>query len=205
MSTHIEEEQALKVTHEINFRDSVKLGNNTSLAVMGKGNVRLQVNGTTQIIIEVFYVLELKNNLLSIRQLQKKGLIVIFQHGRCKVFHSEKGLIMETKMSEKRITKLDDKSLSCVLLGVSEESKAYRLYGPLSQRIIISRDVVAEISDHIDGDRDKLEFDDPEEEDFPSNSLAAANSSGSKEREEHETSIMDARLCNRGRLLRVRK
>ncbi|KAL5763071.1 hypothetical protein ACOSP7_019335 [Xanthoceras sorbifolium] len=85
------------------FRDSVKLGNNTSLAVMGKGNVRLQVNGTTQIIIEVFYVLELKNNLLSIRQLQKKGLIVIFQHGRCKVFHSEKGLIMETKMSEKRM------------------------------------------------------------------------------------------------------
>ena len=41
---------------------------------------------------------------------------------------------------EKR-TKLDDNSFSCVLLGVSEGSKAYKLYDPISQRIIISRDV----------------------------------------------------------------
>lgn len=31
-----------------------------------------------------------------------------------------------------------DKSLKCVLLGVSEESKAYSLYDPVSERIIIS-------------------------------------------------------------------
>ena len=42
--------------------------------------------------------------------------------------------------AEKR-TKLDDKSFSCVLLGVNERSKAYRLYDPISQRIIISKDV----------------------------------------------------------------
>jgi hypothetical protein len=39
-------------------------------------------------------------------------------------------------------TKLDDKSLACVLLSVSEESKAYRIYDPASQKIIVSRDVV---------------------------------------------------------------
>nr|KYP63615.1 Retrovirus-related Pol polyprotein from transposon TNT 1-94 [Cajanus cajan] len=39
-------------------------------------------------------------------------------------------------------SKLDAKSLKCVLLGISDESKAYRLYDPISQRIIISRDVV---------------------------------------------------------------
>ena len=44
----------------------------------------------------------------------------------------------------KRTTKLDDESLCCVLLGVSEELKAYGLYDPTSQRIIISRDVVFE-------------------------------------------------------------
>jgi len=38
-------------------------------------------------------------------------------------------------------TKLDDKSLKCVFLGVSGESKAYRLFDPLSKTIIISRDV----------------------------------------------------------------
>jgi hypothetical protein len=51
------------------FREFVKLGNNSSMAVMGKGNIRLLVNGIVQIITGVFYVPDLKNNLLSIGQL----------------------------------------------------------------------------------------------------------------------------------------
>ncbi|XP_042973054.1 uncharacterized protein LOC122304854 [Carya illinoinensis] len=50
-------------------------------------------------------------------------------------------------------TKLDDKSFSCVLLGVGEESKAYRLYDPISQKIIISRDVVFEEDKNWDWDK----------------------------------------------------
>ena len=73
------------------FRVSVKLGNNSSMVVMGKGNVRLQINGRAQIITGVFYVPELKNNLLSIGQLQEKGLNTLFQGKKCKVFHLEKG------------------------------------------------------------------------------------------------------------------
>jgi hypothetical protein len=42
--------------------------------------------------------------------------------------------------------KLDSKSTKCVLLGVSEESKAYKLYDPVSRKIIVSRDVVFEES-----------------------------------------------------------
>lgn len=38
--------------------------------------------------------------------------------------------------------KLDNKSFKCVLLGISEESKAYRLYDPVSKKIVTSRDVV---------------------------------------------------------------
>ncbi|XP_073153685.1 uncharacterized protein [Henckelia pumila] len=56
-----------------NFRDSVTLGNNSSMAVLGKGNVRLQVHGVAHIITGVFYVPDLKSNLLSIGQLQEKG------------------------------------------------------------------------------------------------------------------------------------
>ncbi|PNX73907.1 retrotransposon-related protein [Trifolium pratense] len=41
-------------------------------------------------------------------------------------------------------TKLDSKSVKCVLLGLSEESKAYKLYDPEKKKIIISRDVVFE-------------------------------------------------------------
>ena len=38
--------------------------------------------------------------------------------------------------------KLDDKSIKCVHLGMSKETKAYRMYNPITKRIIISRDVV---------------------------------------------------------------
>jgi len=45
------------------------------------------------VISSVYYVLELKNNLLSIRQLQEKGLSILIQHRKCSVYHPEKGLI----------------------------------------------------------------------------------------------------------------
>ena len=77
----------------------MKLGNNSSMTVIGNGNVRLQVNGNTQIITEVFYVPDLKNNLLSIGQLQEKGLAILIQHGKCKIYHPQRGLITETEMS----------------------------------------------------------------------------------------------------------
>lgn len=43
---------------------------------------------------------------------------------------------------ENQRKKLDDRSVKCILLGVSEESKAYRLFDPTSQKILINRDVV---------------------------------------------------------------
>lgn len=54
------------------------------------------------------------------------------------------GCIAHVHIPDAKRTKLDDKSCKCVLLGVSEESKAYRLYNPISQKIIVSRDVVFE-------------------------------------------------------------
>ncbi|KAJ8770604.1 hypothetical protein K2173_018095 [Erythroxylum novogranatense] len=87
------------------FKDSVKLGNNSSLIVAGKGNIRLQANGMSQLITGVFYVPELKNNLLSVGQLQEKGLSILFQRDRCKVFHPEKGLILEKRQILKSFLK----------------------------------------------------------------------------------------------------
>ncbi|RVW26193.1 hypothetical protein CK203_107690 [Vitis vinifera] len=47
------------------FRHSVKLDNNKRMRVMGKGNIRLEINGSTQVVIDVYYVHALKNNLLN--------------------------------------------------------------------------------------------------------------------------------------------
>ena len=50
--------------------------------------------------------------------------------------------VSHAHVPDNKRTKLDSQSLKCVLLGISKESKAYRLYDPLSQKIIISRDVI---------------------------------------------------------------
>lgn len=41
--------------------------------------------------------------MLSIGQLQEKGLAILIQQGTCKVYHSRRGLIMQTNMSENRM------------------------------------------------------------------------------------------------------
>jgi len=74
-----------------------------TMKVVAKGSVRMQVGGVTQIISNVYFVPELKNNLLSLGQLQERGLTILIQNGTCKVFHSGKGLIMQTNMSRNRM------------------------------------------------------------------------------------------------------
>ncbi|XP_050126054.1 uncharacterized protein LOC126603292 [Malus sylvestris] len=85
------------------FVHSVKLGNNSRMNVIGKGSVKLVVNGINHIVHEVYYVPELKNNLLSIGQLQERGLAILIQEGVCKIYHPTKGLIIQTVMSKNRM------------------------------------------------------------------------------------------------------
>ncbi|KAM1826104.1 hypothetical protein ACFX13_025496 [Malus domestica] len=54
------------------------------------------------------------------------------------------GCVSHVHVPDSKRVKLNAKSLKCVFLGVSEESKAYRLFDPTSKKIIISRDVVFE-------------------------------------------------------------
>jgi hypothetical protein len=56
------------------------------------------------------------------------------------------GCIAHVHIPDVHRKKLDSKSITCVLLGISEESKAYKLYNPIDRKIIISRDVVFEES-----------------------------------------------------------
>jgi len=49
-----------------NYHNTVKLGNDAQIDVMGKGSVQLNINGVVYVISHVYYVPELKNNLLSV-------------------------------------------------------------------------------------------------------------------------------------------
>jgi len=52
------------------------------------------------------------------------------------------GCMAHVHIPNVRRTKLDAKSIPCVLLGLSEKSKAYKLYDPVEKKIVLSRDVV---------------------------------------------------------------
>lgn len=119
------------------FRQSVKLGNDTKMAVKGRGNVKFQVNGITQVITNVYYVPELKNNLLSIGQLQEKGVTILIKDGVCGVYHPRKGLIMQTTMSTNRmfvilVTKLPTNSTCFQAISEDNTHLWHCRYGHLS-------------------------------------------------------------------------
>ena len=54
------------------------------------------------------------------------------------------GCIAHVYVPEERKTKLDNRSITCVLLGVSEESKGYKLFDPVAKRVVVSINVIFE-------------------------------------------------------------
>ena len=48
------------------------------------------------------------------------------------------GCIAYACIPDERRQKLDDKGEKCVFLGVSESSKVYKLYNPMTKRLLIS-------------------------------------------------------------------
>lgn len=54
------------------------------------------------------------------------------------------GCVAHVHIPDQRRIKLDDKSKKCVFLGVSDESKAWRLYDPTTEKIVVSKDVIFE-------------------------------------------------------------
>ena len=102
-SNHMCGDRVMFTELDESFRHSVKLGNNSRMNVVGKGSVKLLLNGINHVITEVYYAPELKNNLLSIGQLQERGLAILIQGGLCKIYHPDKGLIIQTIMSANRM------------------------------------------------------------------------------------------------------
>jgi hypothetical protein len=51
--------------------------------------------------------------------------------------------------------KLDDRSEKCIFLGYNDQSKAYKLYNPVTKKVIISRDVEFKEDEAWDGSIDK--------------------------------------------------
>lgn len=52
--------------------------------------------------------------------------------------------------------KLDDRSAKCIFTGYNEQSKAYKLYNPVTKKNIISKDVVLKEQESWNGSIDKI-------------------------------------------------
>lgn len=115
------------------FRTSVKFGDDTRLSVMGKGNISIQKSRCY--LSDVFYVPGLKNNLLSIGQLQGKDYEFIIKNGTCRIQHPKKGLIAEVTMTQNRMFPLyfGIDVLPCFSVMVNDQAWLWHLrYGHLN-------------------------------------------------------------------------
>lgn len=66
------------------------------------------------------------------------------------------GCIGHVHIPDAKRTKLENKSKKCVLLGISDESKGYRLYGPVEGKIVVSKDVIFEENEYWDWDKSHM-------------------------------------------------
>eukprot|EP00253_Pinus_taeda_P024740 PITA_24740 len=74
----------------------------------------------------------------------------------CSISHLKVfGCVAYAHVPKERTCKLDDKSEKCIFIGYSEQSKAYKLYKPVSKMTIISRDVVFKEQESWNGAVDK--------------------------------------------------
>jgi hypothetical protein len=99
----------------------VKLGDDSKMSVMGKGHIKLNINGNIHVISNVYYVPGLKTNLLSIGQLQQKKITFLFKDNLCKVFHEDKGLLFVTTMSNNRMYMITASVLNPMCLATSKQ------------------------------------------------------------------------------------
>jgi len=119
------------------FRETVKLGDNSKMFVKGKGNVRMKINEITHVITAVYFIPELKNNILSLGQLQEKGLTIIFKDNKCKLYHKEKGLIVLSRMASNRLFAINvvPVTSSCLQTSTEKTTKLWhQRYGHLNVR-----------------------------------------------------------------------
>ena len=86
------------------FRSMVKFGNSTTVPVLGKGKISIILkDGSRNFISDVFYVLGLHQNLLSMGQLSERGYDMRIFKGVCTITDGRKGLIAKVNMTPNRL------------------------------------------------------------------------------------------------------
>ena len=78
----------------------IKVGDGRYISAKWKGIVAITTNSGTKIILDVLYIPEIDQNLLSVGQLLKKGFMVFFKNGYCYIYDAAKSFSFDPTMSE---------------------------------------------------------------------------------------------------------
>ncbi|GLJ31301.1 hypothetical protein SUGI_0627870 [Cryptomeria japonica] len=88
------------------YRGVVRFGNDSPCMVKGKGTISLNGKRSAD---DVYWVEGLKNNILSVAQLNDKGYLLEFKNGMCKIYGG-KGELIATNKHTKDFAEEDDDS-----------------------------------------------------------------------------------------------
>ncbi|CAL8155107.1 unnamed protein product [Prunus armeniaca] len=103
---------------------------------ISSGDIKFHMkNNTVQTISNMFYIPDLKSNLISMGQLQERGYIIIIPQSQCQIHHPEKGLIVEAKMTANHMFLLHIQydAQKCLSTRVQDPTWLWHLrYGHLS-------------------------------------------------------------------------
>ncbi|CAO2836221.1 unnamed protein product [Amaranthus hypochondriacus] len=115
---------------------NVSLGDSSKLQVKGKGKIRIfQKNGNEEYISNVYYVPNMKSNILSIGQLLEKGYIVHMEGDNLQLRDQSGRLIAQSKMAKNRMfpLQLNTEGQKCYYgaIGDNESWKWHKRFGHL--------------------------------------------------------------------------
>ena len=101
---------------------------------MGKGDLKIKTkNGFVETISNVFYVLDLKSNLLSAGQLQEKGYTITIQNCAYEIYDPLRGYIAIVPLSSNRLFSLKIQDMQfCLMVEMKDPSWLWHFhYGHL--------------------------------------------------------------------------
>lgn len=90
----------------------IKCGNNLKMKVVGKGSMEIVFNGVAFNVQDVYLVLDLRHNLLSMGQIQEKGGNLLISSGICNIYHPKRGVIVRSKMNQNKMFILMNEQLN---------------------------------------------------------------------------------------------
>ena len=105
-------------------RSRVKFGNNTNIPILGKNQISIKLkDGSQNLISVVFYVPNLRYNLLSMGQLLEKGYNIQIHHGFCTLIDWNGRFVTKVKMTPNRLfpLKIHHKKISCLSSIISND------------------------------------------------------------------------------------